>query len=121
MFHVKDATHYGGFNVGGWGNTKSTIQFAGGGGVDVADESPFTVETGKWYDVRIELRGLEIKCYIDDKLILSALDTSMQPVDPLYAAASKVDSTSEVILKVVNTAGMPQQIAVNLQGVGTHC
>jgi alpha-L-arabinofuranosidase len=120
LFHMKDRTHYGWFNVGGWGNSKSAVQIADGSAAPdiVGDTSPFTVETNKWYDNRIDLQGLQIKCYVNDKLIVSAIDTPMPPADPLFAAASRVDSTGEVILKVVNTVSVPQQIQINITGAG---
>ena len=38
-------------------------QVAAGGDV------PGRIETGRWYDIRIELAGEKIKCYLDGKLI----------------------------------------------------
>jgi alpha-N-arabinofuranosidase len=54
---------------------------------------------------------------VDDKLIVQATDVPAQPTETLFAAASRVDSTGEVILKVVNTVGAAQTIQINLQGV----
>jgi alpha-L-arabinofuranosidase len=120
LFHVKDRSHYGWINLGGWNNTRSAIQIADGGEPEVVgDTNPFTVEPGKWYDIRIELTGLKIKCFVDDKLILQALQTPAQPMESLFATASKVDSTGEVILKVVNTSAADQQIEIDLQNAGS--
>jgi len=118
MFHVKDRNHYDWFNVGGWGNSKSGIEKADGGNAGpIGDSDPFTVETGKWYDIRVEVKGLEIKCYVDDKLIAQAMDTATQPTEPVFVVASKVDSTGEVILKVVNVVDAPENLEINLQGM----
>jgi alpha-L-arabinofuranosidase len=120
MFHVKDKTHFSWFNVGGWGNSKSSIEVADGGTANtIGDSLPFKVETGKWYDIRVEVKGFDIKCYVDDKLIVSAQDTPVQPAEPLFAAASRVDSTGEVILKVVNVQAAPQKIEIDLTGMPT--
>jgi len=85
----------------------------------VGEISPFTVESDKWYDIRVELKGLDIKAYVDDKLVLQASVTPGKSADPVYAAASRVDSTGEVILKVVNTVDAPQQLKIDLTDVGT--
>ncbi len=119
LFHNKDKTHFGWVNIGGWGNTQTAIEIADGGRqATVGEPAQFTVETNKWYDIRIELKGLDVKTYVDDKLIVQATATPGQPAAPLFAAASKVESTGEVILKVVNTVNVPQQLKIDLTNVG---
>jgi alpha-L-arabinofuranosidase len=119
LFHALDKNNYLWFNVGGWGNTKSAIQQARDGSEAelISEYAPFTVEPDKWYDIRVECKGLGIKCYVDDKLICQATEAPAKPTEPIFAAASRVDSTGEVILKVVNVVGVPQQLEINLQGV----
>jgi alpha-L-arabinofuranosidase len=120
LFHAADRRHFGYFNVGGWGNTKSAIQITNGGSAMITGEtSPFTIESGIWYDIRVEVKGRDIKCFVNDKLIVQAIDEPMPPAQTLFAAASRIDSTGEVILKVVNVVGTAQQIEINLQGVGS--
>jgi alpha-L-arabinofuranosidase len=120
MFHVKDATHYHWFNVGGWGNSASGIEMADGGNAEpIGEKVPFKIETGKWYDVRIEVKGMDIKCYVDDKLVSQATDSPAKPGQALFAAASRVDSTGEIILKVVNVVNAPQTLEINLDGAAS--
>jgi alpha-L-arabinofuranosidase len=54
---------------------------------------------------------------VDDKLIAQAMDTATQPTEPVFVVASKVDSTGEVILKVVNVVDAPENLEINLQGM----
>jgi alpha-L-arabinofuranosidase len=118
LFHVRGRNTYDWFNVGGWKNSAAGLEETQDGGRTALGESvPFKVETGRWYDIRVELQGRAIKCYVDDKLVVQATDTPSQPTETLFAAASKVDSTGEVILKVVNTVDVAQNIQINLQGI----
>ena len=72
------------------------------------------IETGRWYDIRVELKGGSIKCYLDGKLIH---DAKTPGIKSLYASASRDDKTGEVILKVVNVAENAQDVAINLAGM----
>lgn len=42
---------------------------------DVLDENHLSVDVREWYSVRIEVKGTEIKAYIDDNLISTVTDT----------------------------------------------
>jgi alpha-L-arabinofuranosidase len=115
LFHARDKNHFGWFNVGGWGNSRSAIEVADGGPQrQIGESSAFTVEDGKWYDIRIELQGPQIKCYVDDKLIAQAIDAPQQPSNPVFATASRAGD--DVILKVVNVVNAPQKLEIDLLG-----
>jgi len=119
LFHVKDSNNFIWWNIGGWGNTRSGLERSTEGAKDsIGAGSGTTVETGRWYDIRIEVQGTSIKCYLDDKLIDTATDLSVQPPQPIFAVASRETKSGDVILKVVNTSSDPQDISLNLQGAG---
>jgi alpha-L-arabinofuranosidase len=116
-FHARGRNNYVWWNVGGWGNTRTALQETSDGvKTEFGPSVPVTVDANRWYDVRIELAGRDIKCYLDDKLITAATDTPSEPVPAVYATASRVDATGQVILQVVNAAPSPQQLQINLQG-----
>jgi alpha-N-arabinofuranosidase len=118
LFHVQNNRDYMQWNVGGWGNSRSAIQRHESGELDeIGQGTDTTVETGRWYDIRIELRGTDIKCYLDDKLITEATITPLPPVESLFAAASIAKSDGSVYLKIVNMAAHPEAIQVNLTGM----
>ncbi|BCM90052.1 extracellular exo-alpha-L-arabinofuranosidase [Abditibacteriota bacterium] len=56
------------WNLGGWGNTKNAIQTPD---LD-SPQVPGTIETGRWYDIKIELQGPTVKAYLDGKLVQQA-------------------------------------------------
>ncbi len=53
------------WNIGGFNNTVSTLEMPG----VVVPEVPGKVETGRWHDLRVELRGTDIRCYFDGALL----------------------------------------------------
>jgi alpha-L-arabinofuranosidase len=108
-FLVKDEEAKAWWNIGGWGNVRHGIELDGIAGADV----PGSIETGRWYDIRIEVKGANVWCFLDDKLIH---DVSYAATKPLYAAASLVKRANEVILKVVNVSGADVETDLQFEG-----
>ena len=73
------------------------------------------LENGRWYDIRIEMPGERIRCYLDNQLVH---DVPAPELNTLYAVASRNRSTQEIILKVVNMAPTPVKTALQIRGVG---
>jgi hypothetical protein len=56
------------WNAGGWGNTAHAIQSPG----LMEQRVPGTIETGRWYDLKVELSGGTVRTYLDSKLVQTA-------------------------------------------------
>ena len=108
-FLVQDENAKGWWNIGGWGNVRHALEMNG----IVGNEVPGHIETGRWYDIRIELSDSRIKCYLDDKLIH---DVAYPVTKTLYAVASRTQGGREVILKVVNASPTSQETDLKLNG-----
>ncbi len=74
------------------------------------------IQTGRWYDVRVELQGASIRCYLDGQLICSAIRRNLQP---LYAVAGLDRKAGEVVVMAVNPNGTPADTTVELENVET--
>ncbi len=117
IFHYADNDHFLWWNVGGWVNSRTAIQrFDGGPGAEISRSAPVTVETGRWYDIKIELKGDHIRCYLDGKLVNEATDAPPPPSGPIFAAASRDLKTGDIILKAVNVSDTAYPLQVDLQG-----
>lgn len=112
LFNVRDDNRKSWWNLGGWGNQRHAIEMGGLVGQDV----PGSIETGRWYDIRIEVAEKTIKCYLDGKLIH---DVTPPVLQSLYASASRTRDTGEIILKVVNTSKSELFTDIKLNGVKT--
>jgi hypothetical protein len=62
------------WNIGGWGNAGHGIQAPG----FHEERIPGRIETGRWYDIKVELRGDTIRAYLDNQLVQTASKPSDQ-------------------------------------------
>jgi alpha-L-arabinofuranosidase len=117
IVRFQDRGDYVWWNLGGWGNARTALEFVHDGDKSQGRFTPVTVETGRWYDLRVEVKGSTVRCFLDDKLVSEGTSPPVGPVGPVFAAASRVEGTGEVILKVVNTSPSGQKLAIELRGV----
>ena len=112
-FGVKGDNFYW-WNIGGWGNTQNAIEK----GVLKGDKSqfdmkPFSLETNKWYNLKIEVRGENVKCYLDGKLTQEMTD--VLNFDPIYAHVGE-KKDGKILVKIVNVSDKAQDVDIVLKG-----
>jgi alpha-L-arabinofuranosidase len=110
LFRVQNDEEKCWWNIGGWGNKRHAVEM---GGV-IGNEVEGSIETGRWYDIRVEMKGNNIKCYLDGNLVHEVKAPTMKS---LYASATRETTKGEVILKVVNVAAEPQTAQITLAGL----
>ena len=105
------------WNLGGWGNTRSSLmRVVNGELTEVGNKTPESIESNRWYKVRIEVNQHWIKCYLDGQLredYLVPPETSRS----LFVSVNRDTPQGELILKVVNVSEDVQPTAIHLQGV----
>jgi len=70
LFRVLDNNNYAWFNVGGWKNTKAQLEICVKGSRNaIGPATNFTVESNRWYDLKVEVEGEKAKCYVDGKML----------------------------------------------------
>lgn len=99
------------WNLGGWGNTQHGLE---------VNQSPVgrpvrgQIESNRWYDVKVELTGRRIRCYLDGQLIHDAEAPDQQK---LFAVAGPETATGDVIIKAINSSAETIPATLNLRGV----
>jgi alpha-L-arabinofuranosidase len=112
LFGVTDDGQKSWWNLGGWGNTRHGLEVPG---IDAASaQVPGAIETGRWYDIRVDVKGGSVKCYLDGTLVH---DVRTKPLKALYASSTLSNDRREVILKVVNTAAAARTAELRFSGV----
>jgi alpha-L-arabinofuranosidase len=116
LWHSADGDNYRWWNLGGWGNTVSRCEVSEGGGREpYGPSTPFTVETGRWYDLKLEVVGHTARGYVDGKLVMEATDEPPRPIAAAFASASYIKASGELVVKVVNSAATPLETAIHLK------
>lgn len=113
-FGYKDENNYCWWNLGGWGNTRFCIERAVNGTKSQYDNIYRSLDTGVTYDLRIEVRGNHIKCYIDDELCHD-LVLPAEPVERyLYTSASR--EGDKLYVKIVNPSATDYTTTLTTSG-----
>lgn len=116
LFRAQGADNCTWWNIGGWGNREHGIEkSAAGGKSGVGARAAGKIETGRWYDVKIEATGASIRCWLDGKPVH---EVEEKPTPTFAAVAGRVDATGEIIVKVVNGGESPVRARVALPGAG---
>jgi len=118
-FHFQDGANHIWWNLGGWGNTHSAFEILTGGNYMQFGNTPTTIETGRWYDIRIDVKGRQIRGYLDGNLLVDTEEPANFPLpDPIYGGASRDLKTGDIILKVVNAGEGSHLVQFDLSGAG---
>lgn len=112
LFHNADDEDRTWWNLGGWENQRHGVEIG-----RTLDPKSGHIETGRWYDIRIEVRGLKVTCSLDGNTI-HELTRTLRTTKHLFASATRDRRTGDLILKVVNGAATPLETSINLRGAG---
>jgi alpha-L-arabinofuranosidase len=116
MFNVVDSNNWVWWNIGGWTNTCHGIEQCVNGTKTTLALVAGSIQTNVWYDIKIQISGQSVSCYLNGTLIQSI---TLPALNGIYTAASLSPGTHEVILKAVNPNNTPLATAVALNGLSS--
>ncbi|MDE6022847.1 MAG: hypothetical protein K2G13_05015, partial [Muribaculaceae bacterium] len=89
--------------VGGWTNSQNNVeQCISGNREPLCHGERFSVEADRWYDLRVDVEGDSVKCYLDGKLNLSCKTRKGGAWEGVYASTTIDDDAKMMYVKVVN-------------------
>lgn len=110
LYNVQSDEDRGGWNIGGWSNSKSRAEIG-----SAAGEKDFQVEVGRWYDIKVQLSGWNVKCWLDGELMHDVTNT-LTTTKNIYAHTVRDAGSGDVILKVINAGAEPTPVEIDLVG-----
>lgn len=108
-FGFKDTDNFYWLNIGGWGNTQHAIEKSTNGSKTQLSVKPGSIESNRWYDIKIEVTRNSARCYLDAVLLFEV----PAPPGPVTASVVKDTVNNELIVKLVNAG--PVSLLANLQ------
>jgi alpha-L-arabinofuranosidase len=97
------------FEVGGWNNSVTHLEL-GMDNVEMIGEA----KAEQWYDVKIEIKGGNVRAYLDGKLVQEISDKTLA-VKSLIMSAVTDTKSGDVILKVVNASAKAIKAEIDLK------
>lgn len=115
-FAVKDGASHMRVHIGSWVNQNSVVEMIADS-FSVADmmqqkRLPAKIETGRWYDITIEVGADKVDVYLDGKPLI----TYKEP-NKLVSIAGTDSATGDIIVKVVNASEKLCTTQLNVQGL----
>lgn len=100
-------------NIGGWGNQTTAFQrMVGADMPQIPNNIAQQVETGRWYDIRIDIHGDSFTYSLDGKRMFEArIEQSRQ-----YVVSGYDETTGEEVIKFVNATEKPFTAGIELAG-----
>lgn len=74
LFGMPDARTKSWWNLGGWGNRQHGLEVPG----TAAERVDGRIETGRWYEIKVELSGNTVRAHLDGDLVHEATRTPAQ-------------------------------------------
>lgn len=99
------------WNLGGWGNTQHAIEHNQN---IVGKAVSGRIERNHWYDIKVELSGDRMRCFLDGKLVQ---DADLPREQNLFSVAGRDDKSGDLVLKTINLNNEPVSAAWNLSGI----
>ena len=117
LFNVRDPQNMAHWNIGGWGNSRFALETKDGGSNNEFGKGPATgIETNRWYDIKIEVQGGNVSCYLDGKPIQKAKLPSPRSKAGLFALGGKDNKSGQIIIKALNPGATPLDTTIRIEG-----
>jgi alpha-L-arabinofuranosidase len=113
ILNYKDAQNYTWLNLGGWGNGQHAIEQCVGGAKTTLVSKSGSLTTGKWYNIKIEVNGSAVKCYLDNALLFA---TTLSGDNQVFGNATYSPDNKILYVKVVNPTNGTAKFNLQVKG-----
>ncbi|MBR1498303.1 MAG: arabinosidase [Bacteroidaceae bacterium] len=116
VFNYIDEKNFDWFNVGGWGNTRSSVeQTWKGGRHTLSGGQNDRIDEGRWYDLQVDVDGDSLTCLVDGKVVFTGKKNNGQ-MHGVYANTTLDEKSNTLYTKVVNLCSKGTTGTLELSG-----
>ena len=116
VFNYVDEKNFDWLNLGGWGNSRTSVETTYDGGRNTQEGARNDhYETGRWYDIRIDVDGNRIVSRVDGKIVYEGRKKNTR-MHGVYANSTLDEKTGILYTKIVNLCASGTTGTLNLSG-----
>ncbi|MBP5393370.1 MAG: carbohydrate binding domain-containing protein [Bacteroidaceae bacterium] len=116
VFNYVDERNFDWLNLGGWGNTRTSVETTMSGSRNTLDGARNDhYDVGKWYDIQLDVDGEDITASVDGKVIYKGKKRSSQ-LYGVYANSTLDEKTNTLYTKIVNLCDTGTKGRIELSG-----
>ena len=116
VFNYVDERNFDWLNLGGWGNTRTSVETTMSGSRNTLDGARNDhYDVGKWYDIQLDVDGEDITASVDGKVIYKGKKRNSQ-LYGIYANSTLDEKTNTLYTKIVNLCDTGTKGRIELLG-----
>ena len=116
VFNYVDEKNFDWLNLGGWGNSRTSVETTYDGGRNTQEGARNDhYETGRWYDIRIDVDGNRIVGRVDGKIVYEGRKKNTR-MHGVYTNSTLDEKTGILYTKIVNLCASGTTGTLNLSG-----
>ena len=116
VFNYVDEKNFDWLNLGGWGNTRTSVETTMTGSRNTLDGARNDhYDVGKWYDIQLDVDGEDITAFVDGKQVYKGKKRSTQ-LYGVYANSTLDEKTGTLYTKIVNLCDTGTKGTIELTG-----
>ena len=116
VFNYIDEKNFDWLNLGGWGNTRTSVETTMSGNRNTLDGAHNdSYETGRWYDIQLDVDGEDIVAFVDGKEVYKGKKRSSL-LYGVYANSTLDEKTNTLYTKIVNLCDTGTTGCIELSG-----
>ena len=116
VFNYRDEKNFDWLNLGGWGNTRTSVeQTLEGGRTMLEGGHSDRFEAGRWYDIQVDVAGDSVTAYVDGRLTYQG-QKKPSLLHGVYAGSTLDEKTNTLYTKIVNLCDAGTSGSLELSG-----
>lgn len=116
VFNYVDEKNFDWLNLGGWGNTRTSVETTMSGNRNTLDGARNDhYDVGKWYDIQLDVDGEDITAFVDGKQVYKGKKKSSL-LHGVYANSTLDEKTGTLYTKIVNLCDTGTKGSIELSG-----